>query len=440
MPIDSKHPEYAPEMAQKTVDAYKGDVLDYVERLEAQTNEDYNKYRNRGVYYNVTKKTTEAMIGAALRKEFVTDVPDAHVSENQTLSELVSMVLRSVLLQGRCGILVDWCDNNDTPKIIAYDRGSIVNWRSDMSMIVLEEMTYQEKADDPYVLEEILQYRECFIDEETGNYMVRLWQQDGAHPGNKSKFVVIEETTPTRRGEPLKKVPFTFATPFDTTETSYNPVLLNLAQINLSHFRSTVDLEHGCHFTAIPQPWVVGEFTEDMGGAIPVGASSPWLLEVGSSTGYLEFTGAGLDKLEERLKSKEAQMASLGTQLLTLAGVESADALRMRSSALTATLNNVVGAVESAMQQTLTMYKYWLGEDSEAQFEMNRDYSAKVLSPQEMSGLMNLYLAGTISQETFLENMFEGEIAPAVEEELARLRGESVASEQEEPEIEEEQE
>ena len=418
MPIDSTHPHYSTKKSSVCEDAYNGDVLDYIPRLKGQSHDDYDAYRQRGVFYNVTKRATEAMVGSALRKPFVTDVPDAVVDGHQSLPEFVSNIMRAQLINGRAGILVDFKDGEDTPYLCLYKREHIINWRPDLSMVVLHEDAYVPKDDDPYELEERERFRELFIDELTGNYTVRIWEKSSK--GVKS---LIDERVPTRRGEPLKEIPFVFVTPFDTTTNEYDPVMINMAQINISHFKTVVDLEHGAHYTALPTPWYSGEFAQEQNGQVFVGGDYFLAFEEGAQVGYLEFTGSGLKALEERRENKEMQMATLGSQMMVKAGIESADAMRIRSSAETATMNNIVTACEAAMQRALSIYKWWTGTGNteQAQFEMSRDFNASQLSPQEMVALMNLYLNGTISQETYLENLYEGEITQDVEEEMKRL-------------------
>ena len=434
MPINTPHPEFNDKKSQVTVDAYEGDVMDYIPQLTKQTQTEYEAYRQRGVFFNVTRKTTEAMVGAILRKPAIHDVVEEEVSENITMEELTGQILRDVLLQGRSGILTDWNEERQSPMLIKYCRSNIINWRDDMSLIVLEESLYEENPDDAYELVAITQYRELFLDD-AGNYSVRIWRKTKTVNG-RDQMSIIEESTPSRRGEPLKFIPFTFVTPFDTTINSYEPVLLNLAQLNLSHFKTTVDIEHGCHFTALPQPYIAGDFSDDMGTEVAIGSDSVWQLESDAKVGYLEFSGAGLSQLESRLVHKEEQMSTIGVTMLTHKGVESAEALSIKSGSQTATLNNVVTAVESGLRQALTFFNYWNGKEQEAQFQLNRDYFGKVLSAVDMKGLMELYLSGGISQETFLENLYEGEITPTVAEELVRLQ-ESAVEELEEAPVEE---
>lgn len=414
MPINSKHPEFTTKHSVICKDAYNGNVLDYVPKLKGQTAQEYNDYRQRGVYFNATKKTLEGMIGAILRKPFQTDIEDVMTADELSLHEFVSNQIKEISLSGRTGILVDWNEEYNSAILVPYTHQNIINWRSDYSLVVLSEMIYEEDPKDPYELEEVEQYRELYLDED-GLYAVRVWRETGKN------FTVVEEYQPTIRGERLKFIPFVCANAYDTTMNCYDPIILNMAQINISHFKSVVDVEHGTHFTALPTPVISGDFANDVGSEISIGSTTPWHLEEGASATYLEFSGSGLAAIEKRIASKEEQMAAVGSKLLSeKGGVEAAESLRIRSAAESATMVNIVNSVESQMKQALDIYAMWMDQPP-VTFEMSRDFTGSKLTAQEMTALMQLYLNGTISQETFLENLYDGEITQDVEEEIVRL-------------------
>lgn len=419
MPINSKHPEFTKKNSAVCKDAYNGNVLDYIPKLKGQTSQEYEDYRQRGVYFNATKKTVEGMIGAILRKPFQTDIEEPTIADELSLHEFVSNQIREMSLSGRTGILVDWNDQAGTPTLIPYPHECIINWRSDYSLIVLEEKIYEEDPKDPYELVEVEQYRELMLDED-GYYAVRLWRETG------KSYRVVDEYQPTIRGERLAFIPFIAANAFDTTMVPHDPIILNMSQLNISHFKSVVDVEHGTHFTALPTPVISGDFATDVGGEVSIGSTSPWHLEEGATASFLEFSGAGLAAIEKRIQSKEDQMAVIGSKLLSdRAGVEAAESLRIRSAAESATMVNIVNSIESQMRQALDIYSLWEGGNGDVMFEMSRDFTGSKLTAQEMTALMQLYLNGAISQQTFLENLYEGEITQDVEKEIILLRGDN---------------
>ncbi len=420
MPINSKHPEYDSSKSMLTHDANYGNVKDYVPRLVGQSSKEYEQYRDRAVYYNITKRTNAALTGAILRKPYSTniDVDIVQAYGGLTFDEFLSQSISDVLIHGRIGILVDYDNEIQYPYIVSYPNGKIINWRYEhgiLSMVVLEETTFIPKEDDPYDYQEVVRYRELYLDE-NGLYAVRLWQE-----GKQNQFDVVEMFEPTIRGSRLDYIPFVFANTKTTTPDVEEPTLFNIAEINISHFRTSADIEHCAHFTALPQPWLSGDLKEET-SSLPIGTYEVWQLEEGAKVGYLEFNGNGIKSLQEIAKSKEEAMIALGASLLQgKKGVESAEALRIRQGSESSTLVQLTTSIESAMQQVLTLFYRWLGNETEVEFVLNKDFTNIKLSPQELKALMDAYIAGTISQDTFLHNLYEGEIVKDVENEKNNL-------------------
>ena len=422
MAVDSVHPLYKTHNSTMTTDAYNGNVNDYVPRLTSQTDSEFNNYVSRGSYYNATKRTVEALTGAVMRKPPVYNLEGVHGDEHITLCELAGNVVRAQFLDGRAGLLVDFNEEMQEPYIVSFKTEQIINWRKDKSLIVIMETVEAEDPDDPYELKLTPQIRELFLDQD-GFYVVQLWRMRGGTERGQATWERFgDPVMPTSRGERIPFIPFTFVTPFDTTDTLCDPVATNLAQINISHFLNSVDYEHGIHKTALPTPVLSGNFIDDVGTQVALGTDFVWRLEEGASVKYLEFTGAGLEKIREAMDQKERQMAAIGADLLTPKnGVESAEALRIRAGAQSATLMSIVEAVESALRQCLQWVQYWRGSDEEVVFLMNRDFAAAPMDPQQVKALSELYIAGQISMHTFLDNLHAGEIIPSTAEELERL-------------------
>jgi len=236
MPINSEHPTYDITRAVITEDAYNGNVEQekYVPKLADQSKTKYQQYLDRGIYFNVTSRTASAITGTVLRKDPIMD-DSFQVVDELSEREFLSDLLNGLLLRGRSGIHVDFDEDVNSAVMIPINGNNIVNWRDDGSLVVLKEGFYVEDKDDKYELIAKVRYRELFLDE--GTYTVQLWEQEG---GNKSsKFVRVgEPMIPTIKGVPLDYIPFKFINPFDTTDDVYSPVLYNLGEINISHFRT----------------------------------------------------------------------------------------------------------------------------------------------------------------------------------------------------------
>jgi len=419
MPIQTTHPEYDIEGASITTDAFKGSVQQekYVPRLTKQTTAKYKQYVERGNYYNVTSRTASAVVGTILRKPPTMDEDGFEVVDDMTERELVTDLLVDLLLQGKSGLMVDF---SEEAYLIPVDGVNIVNWRDDGSLIVLKESVYVEDKDDHYKLIPVTQYRELILLD--GIYTIRIWKSTG-----RDAYEISEEYVPTNRGVPLDFIPFQFITPFDNSTDTHKPVLQDLAELNISHFRTSVDQEHILHFSALPQPYISGDFQvfgdADQPSEISIGTDVVWQITPESKVGFLEFSGIAIDSVGDALAHKEDQMLTIGIRLLSdKKGVESADSLKIRANTENATLLSMVLAVESAIKHSLEIMDAWNGGNGEDQmFEMSKDFAATALSSEDIKTQLELLNSNNISEETFLENLYAGEIIPGVEEEQERL-------------------
>lgn len=426
MPVSTKHPQYVAsfDMIQTVEDAVTGNVKQekYIPRLTDQSQAAWDAYVGRAAYYNVTERTLVALVGALLRKPYsieglVGDVPNV---DETTFDEFLQRAYRLLFTQARVALHVDYDDVAGTPKLIAYASENIINWSDDFKII--EESVTVRDEDDPYVLKSIPQWRELYLDD--GVYNVRVWRQ----VGRSEKYEVIEQYTPTIRGATFDFIPFWLVTPYDNSDTVYTPPLASLAELNVLHLRFSVDLGHGLHFTALPQPVISGDLqTHSMDPNAPVqklsiGSENAWLLTPGSTASYLEFAGTGLAAVSNHIKSIEEQMYSSGSRLLTVKrGVESAEALQLRSGSESAVLVTMALSLENALTSALEVYNKWAGSSAEPVVKLNKDFTAAPLDPAQMKVLIEAYNAGILSLDTFLNRLYEGEVVADVEAEKAAL-------------------
>ncbi len=415
MGIESKHPYYVEAVEQwerircsyKGSDAVKEKGEAYLPKLGGSTDDEYTAYKLRGVYYNGIERTVKGLIGAVMRIDPIVEVPkklepllEDITGTGVPFKDFVSYMLSEQLLMGRQGILVD--RDEVRPYLTGYSTEQIVNWLDDR--IIIEETYRKINANDPYQSEYDTQYRELIKEGE--GYIVRIWRKV------KKDWAIVEELFPSKLGKSLDEIPFISLSGDGFNLEPSSPPMLALADTGLSMYRTSADLEHGRHFTALPTPYVTGidDTTE-----LKIGSGSAWILPDSSSrAGYLEFSGQGLQALETAMEEKRSMMASLGAQLLQSqkAGVESADSVRLRQNAEASTLISVVKTVERAIQSSLQTMAEWEGLTEEVKVILNTDFVDTKINAQDMTSLMGAWQSGAISHDTFLFNMKKGEILP----------------------------
>jgi hypothetical protein len=133
-------------------------------------------------------------------------------------------------------------------------------------------------------------------------------------------------------------------------------------------------------------------------------------LTQGSDAKYVEVTGSGHATLMESLKHIEEEMYAAGSRLLTnRRGIESAEALQIRSGSESAALSNIVETVEAALAPALELCAA-IDRVAYVPVALNRDFTAATLDPQHVSQLISLYTSNAITLEQLLNELYAGEV------------------------------
>jgi len=453
LPVDSQHSQYKKRITQwvrcrdviEGSDAVKERKTVYLPALSGQEPTEYDAYMMRALFYGASQRTVQGLLGATFRKDYNVEYPfeeqlDNITSDGLNLEQFSRVIVREALTTGRLGILVD-ADSTALlrPYAAIYSAENIVNWNTTkregqfiLSLVVLKETYSEQKEGDAFVLEEKTQYRVLSLERGT-RYKQEVYRkhQQGTHADQWAvdpRFTVY----PTRSGVPLDFIPFQFVNSTDLTVAAQKPPLMDLVETNLSHYRSSADLEHGAHFTALPTPWLAG-FNPD--STFKIGSGVAWVTEeLQAKAGMLEYTGQGLEALEKRLDKKEQMMAILGARILEepKRSVEATDTHRLRRSGETGALSAIVGTCSNAIENVLTWIAQWSGATDaqleDIEFDLNNDFYDIEMEPQMLEKLMGALQTGSISQDTFLWNLKVGEVLPpgrTIDEEKDLINSES---------------
>jgi len=455
MPINTPHPlhaAYSPRW-KKCRDFYEGEETvkeaktEYVPALSTHTgatDTKYLAYLARGNLLGAMQRTVEGLVGMATRKDYVMDAPDELklyeydvTNDGVYLWDFIKQIIRELLITSRVGVLVD--HSGARAFAILFPAENIINWRYSgdgrLEMLVLAEVFYAPKADDPYVQVLTTRFREFYLDD-AGYASTQVWKQAKTKTGQPVAYEKDGEATPlTRRGIPLDHIPFDFINPEGTGSDVVKPLLLDLVNTVASHFKNSVDYEHGLHFTALPTPWFSGISATNFNSegkpgetVINIGCETAVLLpDPSASAGMLEFSGAGLGALAEAMENKKAYMAVLGARLLETqkAAAETAETSRINKSGDTSIMASLVGTVERFIATMLEEIAFWDDIAGEVSFSMNRDMLDSSIDPMLLTALIGGVQSGNISSETFVYNMKQGGLlgdGVTVDDELERLK------------------
>lgn len=445
---DQPHPEYlaALPLWRKCRDVAQGQEAvhkrgeAYLPRLEGQGDDDYRAYLGRALFYNATQRTIDGLRGLMFRKPPLVTAPsglgdlvDDLTGFGEPLQAVAETIAGEVLTVGRMGLLVDF--PAAAPDVVTraeaeaggrrpfwalYGTEDIVNWRigrvagrASLTRVVLSENGDGEEGG--------ARLRVLEIDDD-GIYRQRLYVRAAEGP-DAGRWSLAGEIEPVMDGEPLTRIPFVFFGSRSARADVGKPPLLDLVNVNLSHYRTTADLEHGAHYTGLPTPVVSGQRLGD-DEALAIGAGEAWVLESKDARAYyLEFRGEGLGVLERLLDRKEGQMAALGARMLApeKRAAETAETAGLRRMGENSALAAMAQSLSLGLTRALAFTRDWAGLGGDVSVEINRDYLPRPMDAQALTALVEAWQKGALGFTDLHRNLVRGEvIAPDRDAEAVR--------------------
>ena len=318
---------------------------------------------------------------------------------------------RKVIRYGHCGVLVDApADANGRPYWVTYTPRDILGWRTELK-------DGEQKFTQLRLMEKVVEpdgdYGETIVEQvrllTPGAFEIHRKNNDG-------DFQLFDEGTTS-----LSEIPFSVAYSNRVNFMESRPPMEDIAELNLKAYQTQSDLDNQLHIAAVPMlafygfPQTSEEVSAGPGEAIAFPADG--------RAEYIESKGTSFDSQFKRLDQLEHQIntlalaAVLGQKL----GAETAESKRIDRSQGDSTMQVVAQQMQDMIDNSLIFHAQYLGNNSAGSSFVNRDFLAARLDPQEIGSLLQLYTAGTITQETFLKQLHEGEVLGDefdVEEEL----------------------
>lgn len=427
----------------------------YLPKLLGTGELEYKAYVHRALFLEATRRTLQGLVGMIMQKAPQIDAKDAtkeSILKNitkggMTINGFASVVLQEVIMLNKYGILADLpprISAETEPWLVGYNAESIINWeyivvdgKSIPSRIVLQEEWHVHDVDDRFKQEFKTQWRvlELVIGAtaqrsmdvdvplpdipttQTYAYRVQVWRKrtDTDAKATTDEYILWEEKFPAFHGTAIDRIPFVIVTAEDEDKEDQKPPLEGLASVNMSHYRSSADLEHGRHFTALPTPYVIGLSEQQ---ELTIGSAKAWIVSGVNATdvdiGMLEFTGSGLSTLENALTEKESQMARLGSRLMAdeKKSVESFETHRLKSAGENSILASIANGTSEGLNEALSWMFLWDPSLGEITLQLNTEFVSIPMSAQELTAFIGALQSGAMSFKTFYFNMQERGMYP----------------------------
>jgi hypothetical protein len=308
---------------------------------------------------------------------------------------------RICIRYGHVGVLVDApkAGENGRPYWIAISPRDIIGWRSELKdgKQELTQLRLSEKIivpDGLYGEKQVEQVRVLT----PGAF--EIFQKD-----QKGDFRVVDEGTTS-----LSEIPFSVAYSNRTGVLESFPPLADIAELNLQHYQVQSDLGNQLHISAVPMLALFGfpQAAEE----ISAGPGEAFALPLDARAEYVEPAGNSYDAQFRRLEQIESQINELGLAAVVGAKLvgETAEAKRIDRSQGDSTMMVVAQQMQDMIDNCLRFHADYLQESQAGSSLVNRDFMGARLEPQEIQALLQLYTAGTVTQETLLLQLEAGEV------------------------------
>jgi len=308
---------------------------------------------------------------------------------------------RICIRYGHVGVLVDApkAGDNGRPYWVTVSPKNILGWRTELKdgKQQLTQLRLQEKIvvpDGLYGEKQVEQVRVLT----PGAFEIHQKDQQG-------DFKVVDEGRTS-----LSDIPFSVAYSNRMGVLESIPPLADIAELNLQHYQVQSDLSNQLHISAVPMLAIFGfpQSAEE----ISAGPGEALALPEGASAQYIEPAGNSYEAQFRRLEQIASQINELGLAAVLgskLVG-ETAEAKRIDRSQGDSTMMVVAQQMQDMIDNCLRFHAEYMQESNAGSSLVNRDFMGTRLEPLEIQALLQLYTAGTITQETLLLQLEAGEV------------------------------
>lgn len=382
-----KHRRYLPQEPRELDESYDN-------RLARSVCPPYYQRLERMLAGMLTRKPVRLTDTADIIQEQLFDVD----LQGNDLNVWTYETTRKMVRYGHVGVLVDApkAEYEGRPYWCTYTPREILGWRYEGSQLV--QLRLMEKVvlpDGEYGEKTAEQVRVLT----PGEYKIYQKQKN-------TNFELIDEGTTS-----LDEIPFSVAYANRLNIMESRPPLEDIAELNLKTYQVQSDLDNQLHISAVPMlaffgfPSAAEEVSAGPGEAIAFPADG--------RAEYIEPKGTSFDHQFKRLEQIAGQINELGLSAVLgqKLSAETAEAKRLDRSQGDSTMMVIAQNMQDMIDNSLQFHAQYLGNTTAAGSSyVNRDFLGARLDPQEVGSLLQLYTAGTITQETLLNQLSEGEV------------------------------
>jgi len=307
---------------------------------------------------------------------------------------------RKMVRYGHVGVLVDAPATGGRPYWVTYTPRQILGWRTEQQegQQVLTQLRLAEMVtvpDSDYGEKAVEQIRVLT----PGEYQLHQRNDDG-------EYKIVDEGRTS-----LSKIPFSVAYAQRHGFMESRPPLEDIAELNLKAYQVQSDLDNQLHISAVPMLAFFGFPTS--AEEVSAGPGEAIAFPADGDARYIEPEGRSFDYQFKRLEQLALQINELGLSAVLgqKLSAETAEAKRIDRSQGDSTMMVIAQNVQDMIDNCLQFHAEYIGNTTApGSAYVNRDFLGARLEPADIQSLLQLYTAGTITQETLLRELAEGDV------------------------------
>jgi hypothetical protein len=309
---------------------------------------------------------------------------------------------RKLVRYGHIGCLVDAPSNGGRPYWCTYTPRQILGYRTEqqdgaqrLTQLRLQEVVLEDDPDSKYGEKQIDQVRVLT----PGQYQIHQRQDNG-------EYKVTDEGTTS-----LAEIPFSVAYSNRVGFMESRPPLEDIAELNLKSYQVQSDLDNQLHISAVPMLAFFGFPTS--AEEVSAGPGEALAFPADGKAEYIEPQGRSFDFQFKRLDQIALQINELGLSAVLgqKLSAETAESKKIDRSQGDSTMMVIAQNVQDMIDNSLKFHAEFMGQQEAAgNCTVNRDFIGARLDPTDVNALLQLYTAGTITKDTLLQQLADGEV------------------------------
>ena len=389
--IRRKHRRYLPQEPRELDESYDN-------RLARSVVPPYYQRLERMLAGMLTRKPVKLQdVSDAIREQLF----DVDMQGND-LNVWTYETARKLVRYGHIGCLVDAPSNGGRPYWCTYTPRQILGYRTEQQdgaqrliQLRLQETVLEVDPDSKYGEKQIDQVRVLT----PGEYQIHQRQDNG-------EYKVVDEGTTS-----LAEIPFSVAYSNRVGFLESRPPLEDIAELNLKSYQVQSDLDNQLHISAVPMLALFG--FPSSAEEVSAGPGEALAFPADGRAEYIEPQGRSFDFQFKRLEQIALQINELGLSAVLgqKLSAETAASKMIDRSQGDSTMMVIAQNVQDMIDNCLRFHAEFMGQQEAAgSCTVNRDFIGARLDPTDVNALLQLYTAGTITKETLLQQLADGEV------------------------------